>query len=528
MRYCSVLRRSQGKDGPLVMAKVMTVALALAFAAVGRAQPLLDVSDGKLGEDRRLRAIDQAWREVEAGTADREATREALKKLVWTIGRPSDRIRVRALEALLRDSTEAGRADTLNLIRLRLPTEAGWPMIDAMSRAARERADDPAWRALTSPLVRSYARAVPTPPDNDRPERAALLALHNGATADDLASIVFGVFVEPVANGADEGEMAEKARAAAWELLARLDPQGVQRAAIIASRPDLRGHPAVAEIALLRERIGIVPVTGSELDLARRMTATDDPTRGAWWAAAATAVGGLTPEQRAGLALRHVEPVRWATEHRPEWAASGRDELLTHLERRLAGRRTWRAGGADGGVRAKGETLRDWRDELAWGDLLAILVIDEALHDPAVVAELFAQAAKDRADTSTEYGGLLWAASARCVEAAGGGGRGAGAESRFLASLFEPRPAQRKNDRTFIAPPEMFEADTRALAHYHFHVQTAANADYAGPGAGDLEFARSHRRSNVVLTSVRAGVLNADYYQWNGAVIDLGEILAPR
>ncbi|MBX3404447.1 MAG: hypothetical protein KF699_13630 [Phycisphaeraceae bacterium] len=507
------------------MPKVLTIALVLACAAVCRAQPLLDVSDGKLGEDRRLRAIDQAWREVEAGTADREATREALKKLVWTIGRPSDRIRVRALEALLRDTTPEGRADTLNLLRLRMPTEAGWPMIEAVSRAARERADDQAWRVLTSPLVRSFSRAVPTPPDPDRPERAALLALHDGTTADDLAAIVFGVFIDPVANGADEGEMADKARAAAWELLSRLDPRGEQRAAIIAARSDLRTHPAVAEIALLQERIGIVPVSGSELDLARRMTATDDPTRGAWWAAAVAAFDGLTDEQRLGLALRHVEPLRWAAEHRPEWVACGREELLTHVERRLAGRRTWRAGGADGGMRAKGETLRDWRADLAWGDLLAIMVIDEALHEPAVIAELFAQAAKDRADTSTEYGGLLWAAAARCVESTSGR---VAAESRFRASLFEPRPAHRKNDRTFIAPPEMFAADARALAHYHFHVQTVANSDYAGPGAGDLEFARTHRRNNIVLTSVRAGVLNADYYQWNGAVIDLGEVLAPR
>lgn len=507
------------------MPKVLAIALMLACAASCGAQPLLDVSDSKLGEDRRLRAIEQAWREVEAGTADREATREALKKLVWTIGRPSDRIRVRALETLLRDPTPEGRADTLNLIRLRLPTEASWPMIDAICRAAQERKDDPAWRALTAPLVRSFSRAVPTPPDTDRPERAALLALHNGTTPDDLAAIVFGVFIEPVANGADEGEMAEKAGAAAWDLLSRLDPRGEQRAALIAARSDLRTHPAVAEIALMHERIGIVPVTGSELDLARRMSATDDPTRGEWWASAAGAVRKLTDEQRAGLALRHVEPVRWASEHRPEWTEAGRDELLTHVERRLAGRRTWRAGGADGGMRAKGETLRDWRADLAWGDLLSVLVIDEAIHEPAVVAELFAQAAKDRADTSTEYGGLLWAAAALCVETTGGR---AAADSRFRATLFEPRPAHRKNDRTFVAPPEMFAADARALAHYHFHVQTVANGDYAGPGAGDVEFARTHRRNNIVLTSVRAGVLNADYYQWNGAVIDLGEVLAPR
>ena len=216
------------------MSKVFTIALALACAAACRAQPLLDVADGKLGEDRRLRAIDQAWLDVEAGTADREATREALKRLVWTIGRPSDRIRVRALEALLRDTTPEGSADTLNLIRLRLPTEAGWPMIEAVCRAASERRSDPSWRALTSPLVRSYSRAVPTPPDPDRPERAALLALHDGTTADDLAKIVFGVITDP-APTRTRAKWPRKP-APAWDLLSRLDPRGDQRAAIIATR----------------------------------------------------------------------------------------------------------------------------------------------------------------------------------------------------------------------------------------------------------------------------------------------------
>lgn len=503
------------------IAPVLAFAAWLACATAGQAQALVDVADTKLGEDRRLRAIDQAWSEVEAGTADREQTREALKKLVWTIGRPSEKIRVRAIEALLRDTTPEGRADTINLLRLRLPTEASWPVIGAVSDAAKRNAAEPAWRVLTAPLVRSYARAVPTPPDEDRPERDALLALHGGTDVEDLTAIVFGVFVEPTANGADEGEMADKARSAAWELLGRIDPEGARRSAILEARPELAGHEAVAELARIREVLGLVPVTASELELARRMAAPGAGVQSTWWSAACAAVQSLREDQRSGLALRHVEPVRWAAAHRSEWLQQDRPGLFGELEKRLAGRRNWRAGGPDGGLTSRAETLKEWRNDLVWGDLLAILVVDEALHEPGIAGELFAQANKDRADTSTEYGGLLWATEAECVQNSGSRGTQGG---RFRASLFEPRPAQRKNDRTFITPQDMLDADGRALAHYHFHVQTAVNTDYAGPGAGDREYARAHRRNCVVLTSVRAGVLNADYYQWNGAVIDLGEI----
>lgn len=493
----------------------------LVLAVTAAADPLADMGDSKLTDGRRIAAVDEAWAAVERGSGDRAATREALKKLVWYIGKPSDRLRVRAIEKLLADTTAEGAADTINLFRLRLPTETAWPVITLIAETAAQRSADPAWRVLTASLVRSYSRKVPTPPDEDRPERAALLALHPGK---DLSEIAFGVFVEPEANGSGDGEYVAKAREGAWELMGRLDPDGSRRAAILGAHPEWESNPAVSELVAVRQALGVVPVTGSELDLARRMLRQETEIEKRWWAEATGAVAGLSEEQRRGLVLRHLEPVRWAARNRPAWLGLDRAGAIAELESRLKGRKHARATTGDSEWRKKGESLKDWRDELAWGDAMAILVIDEALREPAIAAELFAQGIKDRADESTEYGGLLWAAENECakVEAS------RATHGAFRASLFEPRPTQRKNDRTFIASEEMFNADARALAHYHFHVQVAANGEYASPGRGDFEYAAQHGRSCLVLTSVREGIMNVDYYQRGEVVIDLGEIRSGR
>lgn len=493
----------------------------LALTLTAAADPLADMGDSKLTDGRRLAAVDEAWAAVESGSGDRAATRDALKKLVWLIGKPSDRLRVRAVEKLLADATPEGAADNVNLFRLRLPTETSWPVITLISEAAKQRSADPAWRVLTASLVRSYSRRVPTPPDEDRPEKDALLALHPGK---DVTEIAFGVFVEPEANGSGDGDYVSKAREGAWELMGRTDPDGSRRSAILAVHPEWESNPAVSELVAVRRALGVVPVTGSELQLARRMLRQETEIEKTWWAEASGAVAGLSEEQRRGLVLRHLEPVRWAAKNRAAWLGIDRAGLLGELEGRLKGRKHARATAGESEWRKKGESLKDWREELAWGDVLAILVIDEALREPAIVAELFAQAVKDRADESTEFGGLLWAAENECakVEAS------RAAHGAFRASLFEPRPTQRKNDRTFIAPDEMFNADARALAHYHFHVQVAANGEYASPGRGDIEYAAMHGRSCLVLTSVREGSMNVDYYQRGEVVIDLGEIRAGR
>ena len=104
-------------------------------------------------------------------------------------------------------------------------------------------------------------------------------------------------------------------------------------------------------------------------------------------------------DMSARLQLRHVEPLRWAAANRTEWVGAERGELMSLLEQRLVGRtihrKTEGVEGAGSGRGISRETPHEWAASLAWGDLLAILVIDEALRQPGITGELFKQAAAD-------------------------------------------------------------------------------------------------------------------------------------
>lgn len=476
-----------------------------------------DALDKGVNTGARIRALEDSWAAAGTDPARLPSVRETTKQILWKGNAPPD-LRDKALKLLLTDESAAGQADTVNMLRLRLPTEGQWSVVVAICEATRARASNPEWRNMTAALVRSYARKVPRPEDPDRPERAALLALH---PEKDLNQIVFEVFIRPGQSGAPAKpeDSAEKSRAAAWELLGRIDPDGTARTALIAQEAST--DPVLAELGRSARELGVVPVTSSELTWLHRLVDTKSPEAAAWWSQTAAAVAKLTPEQRAGLGMRHLEPVRWASLNKTDWLAAPRETLRSELATRLDGRRIHRkTEGLRQDQELSPETLKEWDAKLVWGDLLAMLVIDTALSEPTVIAAIREQSEADRADTTTEYGGVLWAADA-APSSAIKSSKSAGAG--FVARSYPPRPAQRVNDRTFMASEEMFSDSPRSLAHYHFHVQKDANAEYAGPGAGDLEYAQSHGRTCLVFTSVRPGVLDADVYIRCGAVIDLGE-----
>lgn len=511
-------------------------------AAADPGADTLIILDGEGGANKRIQAVDRLWQAVETGEVTRAAARDTLKQVLWKGGAPSS-LRLHALGKLLSDHTPEGQSDNRKFLRLRLPTESQWPVIDEVCKqVAAAGAEDPSWRELDGALVRSYARRVPTPTDAERPERGALLALHPGQT---IEQVVFDVYVTPDGGRPLPGqssELIEKQRQAAWELLGRLDPTGSTRRQLLATVPS--DDPAVKPIARAAAELRIVPVTGSELAWLNDLIDTKDPGAAGWWSSAQAAVGQLSSAQTEGLQLRHIEPVRWAAKNHAAWLAADRAALLDELSKRLEPRRKWRKSeGLGVGAIMSRELLSDWQDQLAWGDVLAILVIDESIKDPRVVDSLFVQAEADRNDSSAEYGGAIFATDAVPMQLVGGTLKPKWdvdpARPGFVVHGYAPRPAQRVNDRTFVASNDMFAAEGaggRALAHYHFHAQTVNNADYAGPGRGDFDYAATHGRSCVVFTSVRPGVLNADYYQRStgtggggeGVQIDLGEVVANR
>lgn len=473
------------------------------------------VKDSGAQLNQRTIALEEVWTAARNDPSQLPAAREASKTVLWKGGAPSP-LRVRAIELLMTDTSPEGLADTRKFLRLRMPTESQWPVIEATCTAIAKQASDPAWQEMTAALVRSYARRVDTPADPERPERRALEALHPGAP---VADTVYGVFVHPAENGALKvpDDYVEKSRQAAWELLGRLDTDGSQRQRLLAG--DSSGDPLVRDLSRCARELGVVPLTGSELQWLRRLTDDKDKANAAWWDAAQRAVASLTPEQRRGLQMRHLEPVRFAVESRPEWARATREQLLSELSQRLSGRRIHlKTEGLGFGQERSRETLAEWQKDMAWGDVLTALILDDAVHEPGVMSAVFTQVAKDQADTTSEHGGVLWAAGMGGEETKG----------RFAVRGYQPRPTQRVNDREFLAPEQMFADSARALAHYHFHVQSWNNRDYAGPGRGDLDYANAHGRNCLVFTGVGTGVLDVDYYLRGGVVIDLGEIGPPR
>ena len=490
----------------MVLMLVAVACSTLAYAsALSQDDPSGDTQitlDSTAGTNKRTQALDRLWAAVEAGRTDRAAARETTKQIIWKSSAPPP-LRDAALAKLFADSSPDSKADNRKLLRLRLPTESHWPLIGAMCKHIEAEAADPAWREVAGALVRSYARSVPTPPDADRPERGALLALYPGQSIEQVA---FNIYLRPQgesesAPAGQAAEIVEKQRQAAWELLGRLDPDGTKRRDLLANVS--ADDPAVKPLSRAAAELRIVPVTGSELAWVKGLMDSKDPGAAEWWSTAREAVAKLAPPQATGLQLRHIEPIRWANKHKPEWLAAERATLLSELSSRLEPRRKWRKSeGLGPDELMSRELLTDWQDQLVWGDLLAILVIDEALKDQRVIDSLFTQAAADRADTSTEYGGVLFATDAVPLATIPGGSTKPRwdidtTKPGFAVHGYSARPIQRVNDRTFIAPEEMFEAEGaggRALAHFHFHVQTVNNADYAGPGKGDLDYAALHGR----------------------------------
>lgn len=449
---------------------------------------------------QRADAVAAAAAQAKAGTLDPAVFREQMKRTVWRRAELG-RVRNAAIDALADDT--ANEADTVQMLVLLLPTETNWDVIAHICDVATAHT----WTGLTPGLVRSWSRPVAEPRDPDRPERAALIALHPD---EDVVDVVFQVFASP---GKDL--FADRTRTDAWGLLCRVDPTGARTRALLEGPAPSAPDPFIADLRASAHDLQAIPRTGPQLDWLRDLR---KPAHAVFWTECAAAITTLGPEQRQGLEIRHAAAVRWAAAHHPEWLTASRADMLARAEAALAGASIHRRS-ADVGdmMRIPKETVESEADSLVWGDCVLVLIAHEAIQDPEVAASLFAQAEADRKDGTTEYGGVLDAAPAASP----------GEPPRFTATSYPPRPAQRAGDIRFVASADLLSAGAAALFHYHFHAQKVQNSEYAGPGPGDIEYAEAFGRSCIVFTFVGRDALDADYYQPNGARIDLGEVRRP-
>ena len=464
-------------------------------APVDDLDPMAAVKNEALDAKARVAAVDR----LAAGLSDAGLRRESLKSVAWQTGAPVP-VRQRAVELIAADTGPEAESDTRNMVRLMIPVEPNVAMVKVLAELAAERG----WSECTGPLIRSWSRVMGGGQDTDRPERAAIARLNPGVTVD---RVLFTAFATPATGEGRELERNERTRTAAWGLLSREDADGTRRREWLAAWPD-SSDGLINDLRAAASDLRAIPVTGSQLEWVRRLRGAnlgpegDAKAAAAWWSEAKSALARLSGEAAQGLAIRHAEPVRWAAKFRPAWLGMDRSGLRSELAGRLRGRTFYGRGGSDA------ERLADVEGRLVWADVLALLVIDEALRTPGLVDALWQQSERDRRDTTTEYGGLI---------------APAGEGERFVAAVYPPRPTQRFGDTRFVASDDLLRDGARALAHYHFHSQKPDNRDYAGPGPGDAEYAREHGAACVVFTPVGPGRLDATYFHAGGVVLDLGE-----
>jgi hypothetical protein len=457
----------------------------------------------------REAAVARAWELGESDPTQKPAVRKALKDVVWAQNM-GEMLRSAALNQLLQDTDPASIEDTREMLRLILPREPSRSIVAIAAREAEKRG----WREFAPALVRSWSRPNEAVKDIDRAERTALARLFPDKNVED---VVYDVFLNPPEqSGTSTFDWSDRVRADAWDLLARIDADGVRRADLINGSQSVTASASSRKVvedlrASVRD-LKVVPLTGAELRWLASLRDSSKPGNAAWWNDATNAVRQLDASRTDRMALRHVEAVRFATRYKPEYVRATRAELLSMLEDRLKKREHWR--------RTKDTTefklplkeyIDAWREQLRWGDLLAMLLVDDALRTPAMTEALFLQTELDRRDDTTEYGGVLSYA----------------ADGAPVVTLYPPRPSQRTGDMSFVASDEMIRRSDTALAHYHFHVQRERNEGYAGPSGGDMKYAASLGRNCLVITSVRSDTLAFDFYQPDGVVIDLGSIERP-
>lgn len=479
--------------------------------------PLLDLRNPALSVADRSAAASVAWGEVETGVRERDRARATFKDLAWS-RQTAPLLRAQLVDHLMSDLNPDGEADSIRLAQLMLPSETNPRVVAVISHIAATRG----WKELTPALVRSLASDRLSVPFSDRTEVFALTRMYPDTS---IENVVFDVFLDPgndpTGRQAAVLRWTERVREDAWELLSSLDQNRELRPGLLAEALGRAQSLPPESAALVQDlnnawnRVRVLPETAMELEWFRSILNAEHPDsvapNAAWWDEVARAVSARPTVHTQGLRLRHLEPIRWAARFEPELVNADRASLLATLAARLDGRdqniRTKELGNS---TRRK-ERLRDWAQGLSWADVLAIVVADLALQSPEVIASIDQYAKLDQKDRTTEYGGSL--------EPVGLDDRG------FRVVLYRPREAQRQGDNAFVVSDDLLRFSDRSIAHFHLHVQRSANEAFAGPSFADLEYSSRSGRTCVVLTSISKSRLGIDFYQPDGAVIDLGEIV---
>jgi hypothetical protein len=356
------------------------------------------------------------------------------------------------------------------------------------------------WRDLTPALVRAWAWPLPGWRGTmyERPEYLALRELHGEAGVMDA---VYDILVR------EDSVAFQGLRSACWFLLHDLG----ERDRLISLLNDTNVAPHDGFLADLRAaavELGIVAANREEILWIRKLR---EPEREAFWTDAAAIVDRLPVERREGLELRDLAVLRAVARHEPELLEMDEATLYAMVDAHVHDQEHHHPGQDASGFSTRVRSmLADHRDDLTWGDLVAMLMVARSVRVPEVASHLFDYAERDRIDESTEYGGVI----------------DLDERSRFEVLEFQPRI--RGSDREFNATQEMFDAGYTAIFHFHLHAQEYRNGRFAGPGSGDDRYAETTRANCLVFTFIDRDTLNVDFYRHGELIVDLGDITRPE
>lgn len=448
----------------------------------------------------RVRAIESAQLSVNENDPDTVELRRSLFDIVNDPSE-SESVRAAAVRAL------AGDAFSQPKLRSRLSTL----LPDAAARGDRElvqsaceSAAERGWPDLTDAIVRAWAHPEPTIRPGERVEAAAITTLH---PSESPAAVVFAVFAS-MPNALQGAKLRDGI--AIWELLTALMPDHEALVALIKASPSQNGqtsapnHPLLSAVIEALDRYGSIPASGEQL---RTLAGVRSARGGELWELAERAHGGLSPEQRVGLGPRHVPVLAHLIAHSPEVLREDRGALISRIEARIrGGAHVSRIRGVPPGLTT--ESFDEQAGALSWGDLATVELLSGCLAHPPVGDTWIEQADRDRADRTTEFGGVIeFDERGSCV-----------------LRQYVPESWARTGDERFVAPASMLADAADAIAVYSLQAQRVQNRAHAGAGYGELARARENGRVWMVLTSVGPSSLNADVVFPSGACLDLGTI----
>jgi len=151
---------------------------------------------------------------------------------------------------------------------------------------------------------------------------------------------------------------------------------------------------------------------------------------------------------------------------------------------------------------------------LSMADLWTIMLLQEMLTRPRVQEGLRDAAIRDRADTTSAWGGLVIYRDGSANDQ----------DTRWAADLerYKVPAAEGRSDYHYSFNTAAIEKGRDALGRFQLHFEKAENALRAGPTVADLADAANANIGGLILTSISDKAFCAHYYTTHGTIVSLG------